>query len=107
MANVKRRISEWLNLEQRSLNEISIDDIEFGVVEEEDINKEVARMLSLCKNSPHSADQTMQQMDGIACKTFWVENTKDLVLYVWNGNQSKAIIVPRNGWAIRDDITVH
>lgn len=107
MTNVKQRISECLNLEQRSLNEISLEDIEFGVVEEENINKEVARMLSFGKKCNQLSEQTLQQMEGIPCKSFWVENTKDLVLYVWNGNQSKAIIVPRNGWTIRDDITVH
>jgi hypothetical protein len=49
----------------------------------------------------------MPETNSLPCKSFWVEDTKDLVLYVWDGNQSKTIIIPRNGWTIRDDITVH
>jgi hypothetical protein len=49
----------------------------------------------------------MLHTDDIAYKGFWVENTKELVLYVWVGNQSRAIIVPQDGWTIRDDITIN
>ena len=107
MADVKKRISEWLNLEQKNLNEISLEDIEFGEVEEQNINEEVAQMLSFNKNGNRDQKRVIPETDGIPCKSFWVEDTKDLVLYVWDGNQSKTIIIPRNGWTIRDDITIH
>jgi hypothetical protein len=107
MADVKKRISEWLNLEQKSLNEISLEDIEFGEAEEQNINKEVAKMLSFSKHGNQDENHIMSETDGLPCKSFWVEDTKDLVLYVWDENQSKTILIPQNGWAIRDDITVH
>ena len=107
MNDAKKRISEWLNLEQKSLNEISLEDIEFGEVEEQNINEEVAQMLSFNKHGNRDENHTMPETNGLPCKSFWVEDTKDLVLYVWDGNQSKTIIIPQNGWTIRDDITVH
>jgi hypothetical protein len=107
MTDVKKRISEWLNLEQKSLNEISLEDIEFGEVEEQNINEEVEQMLSFNKHGDWNENNTMPETNSLPCKSFWVEDTKDLVLYVWDGNQSKTIIIPRNGWTIRDDITVH
>jgi hypothetical protein len=107
MTDVKKRISEWLNLEQKSLNEISLEDIEFGEVEEQNINEEVEQMLSFNKHGDLNENHTMPATNGLPCKSFWVEDTKDLVLFVWDGNQSKTIIIPRNGWTIRDDITVH
>ena len=107
MTNVKQRLSEWLNLEQKSLNEISLEDIEFMEVEEQKVNQEVAQLLSFSNRGNRCGNKDMPQADSIPCKSFWVENTKDLVLYVWNGDQSKTIIVPQNGWTIRDDITVH
>ena len=107
MTNVKQRLSEWLNLEQKSLNEISLEDIEFMEVEEQKVNQEVAQLLSFSNRGNRCGNKDMPQADSIHCKSFWVENTRDLVLYVWNGDQSKTIIVPQNGWTIRDDITVH
>ena len=107
MADVKKRISEWLNLEQKSLNEISLEDIEFGEAEEQNINEEVVKMLSFSKHRNQDENHIMPETNSLPCKSFWVEDTKDLVLYVWDGNQSKTIIIPRNGWTIRDDITVH
>lgn len=107
MTSVKKRLSKWLNLEQKNLNEISLEDIEFMEVEEQKVNQEVAQLLSFSNRGHRCGDKDVPQADSIPCKSFWVENTRDLVLYVWNGDQSKTIIVPQNGWAIRDDITVH
>ena len=107
MTTVKQRLSEWLNLEQKNLNEISLEDIEFMEVEEQKVNQEVAQLLSFSNRGDRCGNKDVPQTDSIPCKSFWVENTRDLVLYVWNGDQSKTIIVPQNGWTIRDDITVH
>ena len=107
MTSVKKRLSQWLHLEQKNLNEISLEDIEFMEVEEQKVNQEVSRLLSLNNSGKRCGDMDVQQADSIPCKSFWVENTRDLVLYVWNGDQSKTILVPQNGWTIRNDITVH
>ena len=107
MTSVKQRLSKWLNLEQKNLNEISLEDIEFMEVEEQKVNQEVAELLSFSNRGDRCGNKDVPQEDSIPCKSFWVENTRDLVLYVWNGDQSKTIIVPQSGWTIRDDITVH
>jgi hypothetical protein len=89
MSNIKRQISKWLNVGQETLNNA------------------VAQMLSLNNHINLSSVKNTHQTNRIPCKGFWVENTKDLVLYVLNGNQSKAIVVPKNGWMIRDSITIN
>jgi hypothetical protein len=35
---------------------------------------------------------------------FWVEGSKELVVYTWVGRQLKAIVVPYGAWSVRDDI---
>ncbi len=40
-------------------------------------------------------------------KSYWVEDTKELVLFIWNVSQAKTIVIPREGWMLRDDITIH
>ncbi|MBW1702139.1 MAG: hypothetical protein JRJ69_16615 [Deltaproteobacteria bacterium] len=107
MSNIKRQISEWLNVAQETLNEIELEDIEFAEFAQQNINNAVAQMLSLNNNIILSSEQAMPRTKGIPCKGFWVENTKDLVLYVLNGNQSKAIVVPKQGWMIKDGITIN
>ena len=107
MTSVKKRLSKRLHLEQKNLNEISLEDIEFMEVEEQKVNQEVAQLLSVSNLSPNCGKKDIPQTDSIPCKSFWVENTKDLILYVWSGDQSKTIIVPQGGWTIREDITVH
>jgi len=107
MTSVKKRVSKCLHLEQKNLNEISLEDIEFMEVEEQKVNQEVAQLLSLSNFGQNCGKRNIPQSDSIPCKSFWVENTKDLILYVWSGDQSKTIIVPQSGWTIRDDITVH
>jgi len=107
MSNIKRQISKWLNVGQETLNEIELEDIEFAEFAKQNINNAVAQMLSVDNHINLPSIENTNHTNQIPCKGFWVENTKDLVLYVLNGNQSKAIIVPKNGWMIRDSITIN
>ena len=107
MTRIKQEICEWLNMEQNSLNEISLEDIEFSELEEQSINEEVSQMMSFTNPNMVSSVSGMPGTDGVPCRSYWIENTKELVLYLWNGDQSKAIIVPKEGWMIREDITIH
>ncbi|MDY6971011.1 MAG: hypothetical protein SV775_01645 [Thermodesulfobacteriota bacterium] len=108
MPDIRQEISEWLNVEQNRLNEIEIEDVEFTPFAQQNINNAVSQMLSLSHNPMGQfVGQTVPQYEGIPCKGFWIENSKDLVLYVRIGNQSRAIIVPREGWMIREDITIN
>lgn len=107
MINIKQQISRWLNVGQETLNEIELEDIEFAEFAKQNINTAVAQMLSIDNHINMPSVPDMNQTNFIPCKGFWVENTKDLILYVLNGNQSKAIVVPKSGWMIRDSITIN
>ena len=108
MSYIKKQLSEWLNLDRNSLNEIEIEDIEFAEFAQRNINKVVAQMLSFDADlEPYEEWATPDSKRGVPCKGFWVEDSKDLILYVLNGNQSKAIVVPQNGWMIKDSITIN
>lgn len=105
MNNIKCRLSECLNVARNSLNEIEIEDIEFASFAQQNINRTVSQMLSL-KNCP-PAEYSMYHFDCIPCKSYWVENTQDLILYMSFGTQSRTIIVPKDGWMIRNDIIIN
>jgi hypothetical protein len=101
---IKEQISEWLNIEQGILNEIEIEDIKFEPFAEKNIDIEVGRILAFM-NLGKKTNSIVSQEDRMLCKSFWIEPTKDLVLYVWIGQLPRAIVVPSEGWSIRDDIT--
>lgn len=62
MTSVKQRLSEWLNLEQKSLNEISLEDIEFMEVEEQKVNQEVAELLSFSNRGNRCGNKDVPQV---------------------------------------------
>ena len=41
------------------------------------------------------------------CRGYWVEDTRELVLYLRINSQLKAIVIPNDGWAVREDITLN
>ena len=107
MVSIKQKISMGLNLRQKSLNEISLEDIEFGRAEEESISREVVEMSSFGNLGNQTSERGVPQYFSVPCKIFWVEETRDLIVYVWNGIQSKTIIVPQDGWMVRNDVPIH
>ena len=107
MVDVKAQISEWMKIEKSSLNEIAIDDVEFADFAQENINVAVMQMLSATTCPPAKAVAECQSRDGLPCKSYWVESTHELIIYLWNGYQTKAIVVPQEGWMLREDIVVH
>jgi hypothetical protein len=107
MEDVRSDVFEWLKINQDTLNEIELEDIHLEPVVQRNIYKTIAKMLSLEKPCEQAPEQNMVPIGDITCKGFWVENTKELVLYVWIGDQSRAIIVPQDGWNLRDDIIIN
>ena len=107
MENVRSDVFDWLKANQDTLNEIELEDIQLEPVVQKNIYRTIANMLSLEKPNQETLVQSMVPTGDITCKGFWVENTKELVLYVWIGDQSRAIIVPQNGWNLRDDIIIN
>ncbi len=107
MDSIKQDISHWLNIEQNCLNEIELEDVQFTPFTRANLDKTVTQMLSFNDLGTPFASQTFSQIEGIPCKGFWIENTKELVLYLWLGNQPRAIIIPQDGWMVKEDIMVH
>jgi len=104
MDTVKSDLFEWLKISQNKLNEIELEDIHLEPFVQKNIYSTIAQMLSVEKPTEQAPEQTMIPIGDIVCRGFWVENTKELVLYVWVGDQSRAIIVPQEGWNLRDDL---
>jgi len=107
MSSLKKYISECIVADQNSLNEISLDDVRFEENTLLCIRKTVMEMLALYDPFDTSIERTMLYKKGVPCIGFWVENTKDLVLYFSIEEHSKTLIVDKDGWMIRDDITIN
>ncbi len=104
---VKSDVFDWLKISQKNLNEIELEDVKLEAFAQKNIYKTIAKMMSIEKPGNEILERPVLPTDDITCKGFWVENTKELVLYVWIGEQSRAIIVPQDGWDIRDDIVIN
>lgn len=107
MDNHKSTVFDWLKTTDSELNEIELEDIQLDSVVQQNIYKTIAQMLALEKSDGQAPIRGMLPVGDISCKGFWIENTKELVLYVWVGDQSRAIVVPQDGWGIREDITIN
>jgi len=107
MNSIRQQISQWLEVESNNLNEIALEDVRFMPFVQNNIGTAVVQMLSLDQHTARSAGLCTYQTDGIPCKGFWVEHTKELVVYLKISNQLKAIVVPHEGWTMREDITLN
>ena len=107
MDSIKSDVFDWLKTTQNTLNEIELEDIKLEPLVQQNIYKTIAKMFTLEKPDKEVHLLGMLPIGEISCKGYWVENTKELVLYVWVGDQSRAIIVPRDGWGIREDIVIN
>ena len=107
MANLKKHIGDCIDVDQNSLNEISLDDVRFEENTLIDIRSAVMEMLALYDPLGPAIEQIMFCKKSVPCMGFWVENTKDLVLYFSMEKHSKTLIVDKNDWMIRDDITIN
>ena len=107
MNTVKSDVCDWLEVSHKNLNEIELEDIKLEPLTQKNIYKTIAKMMSLEKPEDEFSERPVLPTDDITCKGYWVESTRELVLYVWIGDQSRAIIVPQDGWNIREDIIIH
>ncbi len=107
MSSLKKHISECVDVDQTSLNEISLHDIWFEENTLISIRKAVIQMLK--SHYPFNPDinHKMLYKKGVPCKGFWVENTKDLVLYFTIEKYFKTLIVDKDDWMVRNDIIIN
>ena len=107
MDSIKTDVCNCLNLQNNRLHEIALEDIQLTPPIQKNIYKTIANLFAADVPTATDPAALMLPMGDITCKGYWVENTKELVLYVWLGEQSKAIVVPKSGWFLRTDIIVH
>lgn len=107
MPSLKKHIGECVDIDQSRLNEISLDDVRFEENTLIFIKRTLMQMLNLYDPFEPAMECNMLYERGVPCKGFWVENTKDLVLYFTIEKYFKTLIVDKDGWMIRDDITIN
>ncbi len=108
MSMLKNKISECIDIDQIRLNEISLNDIWFEVNTLICIREAVMQMLE--SYYPFDHDRNRKKIlynKGVPCKGFWIENTKDLVLYFTIEKYFDTLVVGKDDWMVRDDITIN
>jgi hypothetical protein len=103
---IKHTVSLCLDIAAERLNEISLEDIEIEQDSQERIYKALYEMALggvLDRRRPDCDEAPA----GVPCTGFWVEDTRELVLFAWSHERSKTIVIPPGDWFLREDITVH
>ncbi len=68
MSNVRQQISEWLDVEANSLNEISLEDVRFVPFVKDNIGNAVVQMLTPSGAMSRYPGISTYQTDGIPCR---------------------------------------
>jgi hypothetical protein len=105
--DARQQISDWIQIDKNSLNDISLEDVEVSAYALENIASATLHMTEAPSGYETPVDLQKSLGTHLACKSYWVEHTRELVLFVWNTHQAKTIVIPEEGWMLRDDITVH
>ena len=106
MKRIKKNVSQTLAIATEKLNEISLEDIEIEQASQHRIYQalqDIARLTDLHTTKPDPEEIG----PGVPCTGFWVEDTRELVLFAWSQYKTKTIVVPPEEWFLREDITVH
>lgn len=107
MNEAKANISKHMHIEQGLLNEIALEDVEFADDAATLISQTVEQLLSASDPTAMLAEQESLMAHGVPCKGYWVETSRELVLYIWNRNYWRTVVVPYHAWSLRDDITLN
>jgi len=107
MCDLKKQIGEWVEIDQGRLNEISLEDVQMNQDAQQCIRRAVDGMLAENQPAVQTGTSGPEYCHGIPCKGYWVEGTKELVIYIAMQNIWRTIVIPPEAWIIRDDITVH
>jgi hypothetical protein len=108
MHRLKELIRDLFEIEMDSLHTIEVQDIDFAPTAKREIDKTVGEMSSLMGLSFDSPGGPAPSCaESVQCQGFWIESTRDLVLYLWDGYQSKMMLLGSNHWGLRGDITIH
>lgn len=103
-SGIMEELSQCLQLDLGRIHEIEYEDIEIAPVAQEEISRKISSMAIQSHAYGHNPYLRHGQMP---CRSFWVEKTEELILYIWAGGESKTLIVPREAWTLRRDIRIH
>lgn len=107
MIDAKQQISDWIAVDKDCLNDISLEDIEVSEYAQQNIESAASQIATQTTAEDWLEDPELEWVCYLSYKSYWVENTKELVLFIWNDSQAKTIVIPREGWMLRSDITIH
>lgn len=105
--DARQQISDWIQVDKNSLNDISLEDVEVSAYAWENIESATLHMTDTPAGNDSPEDLQTVLGTPLTCKSYWVEHTRELVLFFWNTSQAKTIVIPEEGWMLRDDITIH
>ncbi|MBL0712172.1 MAG: hypothetical protein JJV98_00605 [Desulfosarcina sp.] len=106
LKQIKKTISRKLKIGHERLNEIALEDIEIERNFQHRIYDTLYDLVVVAEISGH-ARFSGGAGPGVPCTGFWIEGSRDLILYAWNDYQSQTILIPQSDWFLRDDITLH
>ena len=95
-----------MDIAAEQLNEISLEDVEIEQDSRHRIYQTLCDMTLLPSLEASLADEKAE-LQSVPCTGFWVENTRELVLFAWNRDRTKTIVIPPENWFLREDITLH
>lgn len=103
---IKEVIGFHLKIGHERLNEIAIEDIEIEIDSQQRVYG-VLYDLAMAQEISRDGSAPDAENPGVPCTGFWIEDSLDLILYAWNGSQSRTIVIPQSEWFLRDDIVIH
>jgi hypothetical protein len=106
LKRIKKTVSLALDIATERLNEISLEDIE---IEQDSRNEIYQALIDMTFSSNFAGNLTDSEAapSGLPCTGFWVEGTRELILFAWSQERTKTIVIPPEDWFLRDDITLH
>ena len=101
-------LSEWLEIDPRNLHRIELENIRLADEAERNLNAIISRMIDEAQPLRTTAGELLSQIDDlIDCRGFWLESSRDLLLYVQVWRQIKTILIPSQLWSIQHTATIH
>jgi len=106
--DIKPLISEWLEIDPRELHKIELEDIRLTDEAEVNLNTIISQMIDDSISVTATAGELLAQIDQlIDCRGFWLESSRDLLLYLQVWHQAKTVLVPHRFWRVRRLPSIH
>ncbi len=101
--DVKQQICDWTKIAKDRLNDISLEDVEVSAHALDNIEATTRQMTG----NTGCGEAVAILEDPFAVRSYWVDSTRELILFFWNAGQARAVVIPAEGWMLKSDMTVH